>query len=317
MSEADFWQVFLSSDGFDADLRRELGADLFETHERLHFARPREIPPVWAQDVWLEPERIAFDSISQAARELKKRGKFWSLFPLTHHRRAALIQEQLPKLKLPELRFGVDAPLPPIGAWALLDANTLVASANRWKPRPHGEMDFIEDKTVPPTRAYLKLWEALTLIGEAPVPGERCLDLGASPGGWTWVLQTCGADVMSVDKADLDTKIAGLPRVTHLKASAFAIDPATFGAVDWLCCDVICYPERLYKMVTRWLEAGACRRFVCTVKLQGRTDFDAVEKFKSIPGSRLSHLYHNKHELTWVWPTPKSGPLSIPSKGSV
>lgn len=310
MSGADSWQVFLSPEGFEADLRRELERDLIEAHDRLFFAASRKTPPVWAQDVWLAPERIPFDSISQAVRELKKRGKFWSLFSHSHHRRAVLIEEQLPKFKLPPLRFGEDAPLPPIGAWTLLDAKTLVASARRWKLRPHGEMKFIEDKVFPPTRAYLKLWEALALIGERPKRGERCLDLGASPGGWTWVLQTCGADVVSVDKADLDPKIARLPGVTHLKSSAFAVDPGAFGTVDWLCCDVICYPERLYKMVTRWLEAGTCRRFVCTVKLQGPTDFDAVEKFKAIPDSRLLHLHHNKHELTWVWPVPRTGPLS-------
>ena len=30
------------------------------------------------------------------------------------------------------------------------------------------------------------------------------------------------------------------------------------------------------------------------------TDFDAQARFAAIPGSRLLHLHHNKHELTWL-----------------
>ena len=30
------------------------------------------------------------------------------------------------------------------------------------------------------------------------------------------------------------------------------------------------------------------------------TDFAAMRDFAAIPGSRLMHLHHNKHELTWV-----------------
>jgi len=63
---------------------------------------------------------------------------------------------------------------------------------------------------------------------------------------------------------------------------------------------VICYPDRLYAWLARWLELGECRRFVMTVKLQGETDFTLLDRFRTIPGSRLLHLSHNKHELTFV-----------------
>jgi 23S rRNA (cytidine2498-2'-O)-methyltransferase len=46
--------------------------------------------------------------------------------------------------------------------------------------------------------------------------------------------------------------------------------------------------------------AGTVRRFVCTIKFQGKTDHEAARAFAAIPGSRLMHLHHNKHELTWV-----------------
>ena len=42
------------------------------------------------------------------------------------------------------------------------------------------------------------------------------------------------------------------------------------------------------------------RNFVCTIKFQGETDHGAAAAFAAIPGSRLLHLHHNKHELTWM-----------------
>ena len=69
---------------------------------------------------------------------------------------------------------------------------------------------------------------------------------------------------------------------------------------DWLFSDVICYPERLLNLVHRWLDAGFTGRCVCTLKFQAETDFVAMAGFAAIPGSRLMHLHHNKHELTWV-----------------
>lgn len=152
----------------------------------------------------------------------------------------------------------------------------------------------------PPNRAYLKLWDAFTRLGVAPGPGELCLDLGACPGGWSWVIAGLGAKVISVDKAPLDPRIAAMPLVTSRQESAFGLDPLTVGPVDWLFSDIICYPQRLLSLVNRWREAGLARNFVCTLKFQGETDHAAAAAFAAIPNSRVFHLFHNKHELTWA-----------------
>jgi 23S rRNA (cytidine2498-2'-O)-methyltransferase len=139
-----------------------------------------------------------------------------------------------------------------------------------------------------------------TLIAQRPQPGELCLDMGSSPGGWTWVLQGLGARVISVDKAPLAPGLAKLPGIAHQRQSVFALDPRTVGPVDWLFSDVICYPKRLLNLVQKWLRLGQVRRLVCSVKFQGETDFEVMREFSAIPGSRLLHLHHNKHELTWI-----------------
>ena len=206
--------------------------------------------------------------------------------------------------KLPAARQSPQAPLPrtrAIVASRRLDpagARSDAAQPNQIEPFSGGECHFEEDRAGPPSRAYLKLWEALTRVGAWPGPGDACLDLGAAPGGWTWALAQLGAAVTAVDKAPLDPAVVALPGVATLQDSAFALHPRP---VDWLVCDVIAYPHRLFSLVERWISSGMARRIVCTVKFQGATDFEAQDAFAAIPGATLAHLYHNKHELTFAW----------------
>jgi 23S rRNA (cytidine2498-2'-O)-methyltransferase len=291
--------AYLAAEGYVDELAAELGA-VECRHGRLLIASGPPRPAAWAANIWLEPREIRVSSISDAAAELRAIQRNWALYTPKLYRRATLIQEQLPKVSAKPLVFGTPAPTAPLGSWTLLDAHTVLAAADCSSPFPNGEIRFVEDRGGPPSRAYLKLWEALNLIACQPGPGERCLDLGSSPGGWSWALQRMGAHVLSVDKAPLAPDIARLPGIEHRLASAFALDPRTVGPVDWLFSDVVCYPARLLALVERWFAAETCRRFVCTVKFQGATDHDTARRFAAIPGSQLRHLFHNKHELTWI-----------------
>jgi 23S rRNA (cytidine2498-2'-O)-methyltransferase len=249
--------------------------------------------------MWHDPVFIDIASIGDAANKLRAIQRNWALYSLEHHRRATLIAERLPKVSAKPLQFGAPAPTAPLGSWTLIEPNRMIAAARCTSPFPNGEAIFVEDKTAP-SRAYLKLWEVFTVLGERPAPGAFCLDLGSSPGGWTWVLQKLGARVLSVDKAPLDPSVARLPNVEERRESAFGLDPRSLGRVDWLFSDVICYPERLLNLVKNWIGKGDVGRFVCTIKFQGATDFATMREFAAIPGSRLLHLHANKHELTWV-----------------
>ena len=290
---------YLAAEGLLDDLLHEVGPAI-GIRDRLVLVEGPAKPSAWAANVWHQPMRIPISSIGEGARALRAIQRGWALYSTAHHRRAALIQAKLPIVSAKPLMFPALPPSAPLGSWTLLDEGTILAAPRCASPFPHGEIRFVEDKSGPPNRAYLKLWEALTLAGRWPQPGERCVDLGASPGGWSWVLARLGARVLSVDKAPLDPAVAALPEIEYRQASAFALKPAEIGPVDWLFSDVICYPDRLHRLVTDWLQSGLCGNFVCTVKFQGATDFAAQERFAAIPGSRLLHLHHNKHELTWI-----------------
>lgn len=291
--------AYLAAEGYVDELAQELG-EVERIHRRLLIASGPPRPAAWAANVWLDPQAISIASISDAAAKLRVIQRNWVVYAPLWHRRAVLIQQQLPKVSARSLVFGTPPPASPLGSWTLLDPETMLASAACTSPFPNGEVHFVEDRSGPPSRAYLKLWEALTIIGKRPQPGEVCIDLGSAPGGWSWALAKMGARVVSIDKAPLSPEIASLPGIEYRGESAFALDPARLGPVDWLFSDLVCYPARLLTLIERWRAAGICRRFVCTLKFQGATDHETAQRFAAIPGSELRHLYHNKHELTWI-----------------
>ncbi|MGI4952143.1 MAG: SAM-dependent methyltransferase [Janthinobacterium lividum] len=293
---AEIRSAYLAPEGLEATLAESLaraGAGELRWHGRLALSAAPPLDCPWAQDIWMVPALHAVASVKDASDVLRGMQRNWSAYAAGHHRRMALIEARLPPVKAAPLVFPAPAPAAHLGAWTLLEPGLLLASPVKSSPVPNGEWRFVEDHIGPPSRAYLKLWEALTRLGARPGPGDTCLDLGASPGGWTWVLARLGAGVTGVDKAPLDPRVAALPGVTQSIDSAFALEPRP---VDWLVCDVIAYPARTLAMLERWLPlAGGV---VCTVKFQGATDHDAVDGIRTLAGAQAVHLFHNKHELT-------------------
>jgi 23S rRNA (cytidine2498-2'-O)-methyltransferase len=293
--------AYLAAEGFEAVLAEELArrkVTINDWHGRLALSPDPPVAAAWALDIWTDPREIEVPSVRAAADALRGMQRNWGAYGAGHHRRMALIGDRLPPVKAAPLEFPAIAPASHLGSWTLLAPDRLLASPVKSSPFINGECLFVEDHIGPPSRAYLKLWEALVRFGRWPGAGERCLDLGASPGGWTWVLAGLGAAVTAVDKAPLDPRVAAIPGVTERVDSAFGMVPEP---VDWLFSDVIAYPDRLLALVQRWIEAGAVQHIVCTIKFQGPTDHDSAEAFAAIPGGRVIHLFHNKHELTFLW----------------
>ncbi|MBC7712783.1 MAG: hypothetical protein H7177_05565 [Rhizobacter sp.] len=294
---------YLSPVDFEQDLKTELEMmkiEIISQHGRLFICLGGFQDVTFAQDTWKNVEILAYATISQAAELLKSRARRWSHYSLSHHRRAELILDKVPKVKIKRYDFLEEIPKTPIGVFSLLSETEIIVSPETTCPLPFGEIEFNEDKINPPSRAYLKLWELFTLYGFKPDAGMKTIDVGSCPGGWTWVLQTVGTNVVSVDKAPLDPKIAALPNIEFKQESAFGLRPQHVGHLDWFFSDIICYPDKLLELVTRWMESGLVDNFACTIKFQKPTDFETLFKFKAIPHSRVVHLSCNKHEVTWI-----------------
>ena len=278
---------------------REEGAECEEIAPGV-FLSDKDLGPIaWAQCIWHDVETLSISSIGDAAKKLRERGPYWHGLTLNHARRTQLIADKLLKIKDKVAAFPLPKQPKPRRGFILRDEQTMLVAGWCDRPFADGIVRFTEDRENPPSRAYMKIWEAFTLLGEWPKPGEGVLELGAAPGAWTWTFANLGADVFSIDKAPLDPRIDAMPNVHHSQESAFGLEPADF-QVQWLCSDIICYPERLINLINRWDNHPTCQRFIITIKFQGETDFEAIKKLQEIPNSYLLHLSANKHEVTWI-----------------
>lgn len=269
------------------------------------FPDLKGVYPYWARTVMLEPFFLNFKTIGEAANNLKEIQRNWAPYQYTCFRRAQLIQEKLPYINLKDRKFPVKIPQSPIGLYTLIDENNLIASAKTTSYLPAGSLPFIEDHENPPSRAYLKIQESLTmanLLNGTPLPdsNSRCFEAGACPGGWTWVLTNLGAQVYAVDRAELAPELMSNPLVKFQAHDAFTLKPEEIGPIDWLFSDVICYPERLFEWINMWLKYNPNLNMICTIKMQGSINWPLIQQFADIPGSKIVHLNYNKHELTWI-----------------
>jgi 23S rRNA (cytidine2498-2'-O)-methyltransferase len=288
---------------FTQDLREELRLrkiKVIKEYGRLFLCEGDASHVVFAQETWHDVEILPYKSISDAADLLREKSARYYHYTLNNHRRGELILDKLPKARIKNYNFLDIIPRTPIGVFSLLSDSEIIFSPRTNCPLPLGEINFNEDKITPPSRAYLKLWELFTLYEIKPSPGMKTIDVGSCPGGWTWVLQTIGCHVISVDKAPLDPKIAILPNIEFRQESAFGLRPQHVGELDWFFSDIICYPSKLLELVNRYRDYGKVANFACTIKFQNETDFDTMFKFEEIPGSKIVHLSANKHEVTWI-----------------
>lgn len=163
-----------------------------------------------------------------------------------------------------------------------------------------------------PSRSTLKLAEAfLEMLDEQARatlrPGRRAVDLGASPGGWTWQLVNRGMKVTAVDNGPLDQALMASGLVEHLRADGFTFRPRH--PVDWLVCDMVDKPARVVDLVARWFERGDCRAAIFNLKLPMKRRFEEVEEARAVLHARLARLggrwrirarqlYHDREEVT-------------------
>lgn len=297
---------------FEKELERELllsQREVLFASPRYFIVSPLTAKPVWAQE-WLPACRIVdFTTRSEALKALKSQPHLGVFLETgAHAPLAGNLRRDLRELKLRRIEFTVPAKFDfQYFVWGFLDAHRLLICDRPYSRFPLGWHEFQEDKTTPPNRAYLKLWELLCLGHIFLKPSDVVVDAGASPGGWSWVLSQFVKTVYAIDKAPLAPAVAARPNIRAAAGDAFTVDPADYADCDWFFSDIICTPERLLTLVRAWHDrrtaAGPGRKplnFACTIKFKGGCDFDILKEFAKYEGSRIIHLYQNKNEVTWI-----------------
>ncbi|TCT00089.1 23S rRNA (cytidine2498-2'-O)-methyltransferase [Pseudofulvimonas gallinarii] len=161
-----------------------------------------------------------------------------------------------------------------------------------------------------PSRSAAKLDEALAVMMDADErqrllqPGMRAVDLGAAPGGWTWVLTRHHVQVSAIDNGPLAAHVMDTGLVTHVRADGFRWRPAK--TVDWLVCDMVEQPIRVATLIGGWLADGACRQALFNLKLPMKKRYAetlaCLERLRDTAGLpldlRCRQLYHDREEVT-------------------
>jgi 23S rRNA (cytidine2498-2'-O)-methyltransferase len=154
-----------------------------------------------------------------------------------------------------------------------------------------------------PSRAAMKLEEALDGMPFEPGRGDVCVDLGAAPGGWTQRLVSRGAKVIAVDPARLMPELASNPRVRHVQESAFAFAPEE--PVDWLFCDMAWRPLEVAQLLAKWGRRGWASHLVANIKLPMKDKNPILLRVRHTltedggwKGLTVRQLYHDRDEVT-------------------
>jgi 23S rRNA (cytidine2498-2'-O)-methyltransferase len=154
-----------------------------------------------------------------------------------------------------------------------------------------------------PSRAAMKLEEALYGLPFEPGRGDVCVDLGAAPGGWTQRLVARGARVIAVDPARLMPELASNSRVRHVQESAFAFAPEE--PVDWLFCDMAWRPLEVAQLLAKWGRRGWASHLVANIKLPMKDKNPILLRVRHTltedggwKGLTVRQLYHDRDEVT-------------------
>jgi 23S rRNA (cytidine2498-2'-O)-methyltransferase len=165
--------------------------------------------------------------------------------------------------------------------------------------------------TLPPrliSRAYLKIVEALEWSELPMQPGDRCVEIGSSPGGSCLALLERGLLVTGIDPAEMDPEVLAHPHFTHIRAIAKNVKRGIFRECRCLVMDANVAPNYTLDTLDGVLAQGGARPegLVLTLKL---TDPALAENLPAIAERirrygyrrvRMRQLAYNRQEICVV-----------------
>ncbi len=307
------------------DMGAELGKHL--EFRRLVFARQM----VRVGELLALPEADRVTPIVAAARALGKRfAALWIEMPDTNEGKSlsTLTRPLTPHLEKALRKAGVvfeDEKAEErlhvffVGGRACYLGVSAVANSSRW---PMG-IARLRMPSAAPSRSTLKLAEALLEFlddkerARRLAPGMCAIDLGASPGGWTWQLVQRGMMVIAVDNGAMAPGLMETGQVKHRRDDGFHFRPSE--PVDWMVCDMVESPSKIARLASKWIAEEWARETIFNLKLPMKKRWEEVERCRSIideamGGSgyylRIKQLYHDREEVTAYLARRKREPIN-------
>lgn len=167
-----------------------------------------------------------------------------------------------------------------------------------------------------PSRSTLKLEEAFHHFiprddwDKRLASGFKAVDLGAAPGGWTYQLVQQSMMVIAIDNGPMAESLMETGQVKHFKEDGFKFEPKP-NTVYWLVCDMIEKPDRVAKLMCKWLINDLCKEAIFNLKLPMKQRFQTLESLKTSISEtmysagtgkksslEIKHLYHDREEVT-------------------
>ncbi len=165
-----------------------------------------------------------------------------------------------------------------------------------------------------PSRSTLKLEEAFHIFiphdewDERLGSGMYAVDLGASPGGWTYQLVKRSMMVHAVDNGAMAESLMATGQVMHHQADGFKFEPPR-NNVYWLVCDMVEKPSRVAQLAADWVVNGWCREAIINLKLPMKKRYEEVNQNLALVRDALQEngihsevhakqLYHDREEVT-------------------
>jgi len=116
---------------------------------------------------------------------------------------------------------------------------------------PGGFLDVLLPAEAP-SRAYLKLEQAVRRFDLPMRSGQRAIEIGSAPGGASYAMLKRGLAVIGIDPGEMDEPVLSHPRFEHRKVPVGAVKKGDLPRdVDWLVLDVNLAPPVALRYLDR------------------------------------------------------------------
>lgn len=157
-----------------------------------------------------------------------------------------------------------------------------------------------------PSRAYLKIEEALLWTGNPVRPGDTAVEIGSAPGGASFALLKRGLRVVGIDPADMDPRVLAQPGFTHLREPIAGVRTECLPeSIQWLLLDMNVAPNVILNQVERLSRrlTGSLLGVYLTLKMNDPRMVAAIPKMiehvrsMGMARVRARQLASNKREI--------------------